>query len=91
MLADLDGVWRTEWTRFMFLTKVQIFKAKKEDQSKCVYSLIEPIRRSKYPAITPDEEVMGAPLEILCLAILDSIFFHVGNRVVNSGEHQRIR
>jgi hypothetical protein len=80
------SVWWTEWKRFMFLTKVQIFNAKKNDQSKpqFVYSLIEPIRGSKYPAITADEEAIGVPLQILCLAILDSIFIHIVNRVSSS-------
>ena len=65
----------------MFHTLITIYSPKKkiEPRPQLVCSLIEPIRRSKYPAITPEEEAMGSSLQILCLAILDSIFVHIAN------------
>ena len=79
--------WWTEWKHFMFHTLVTIFCPKTtgaKPQPQFVCSLIEPIRRSKYPAITPEEEAMGSSLQILCLAILDSIFIYIANQAAQS-------
>ena len=77
------AAWWVEWKKFMFKKQVQVFKPNTDEKSapQIVYSLIQPIRRSKYPAITPDEEALGVPLLLLCLAILDSIFIQIANRV----------
>ena len=72
------GEWWKEWKHFMFHTHVTIHSPK-EPKPQLVCSLIVPIRRSKYPAITQEEEAMGPALQILCLAILDSIFIHIAN------------
>lgn len=46
-----------------------------------VCNLIEPILHSKYPAITLEEQAISIPLQILCLAIFDSILVHMLNTV----------
>ena len=78
--------WWAEWKRFMFHTLVTIYSPKIVSDSKpqFVCSLIEPIRRSKYPAITSEEEAMGPSLQILCLAILDCIYVHIVNNAAQS-------
>lgn len=40
-------------------------------------SLIGPILRSKYPAVTAEEQAASVPLQILCLAILDAVLLHI--------------
>ena len=84
-LKTMDAWW-IEWKRFMFRTVVRIFSpnSSSESRPRFVCSLIEPIRRSKYPAVTLEEEAMGSSLQILCLAILDAIFIFIANRAAQS-------
>jgi hypothetical protein len=42
-----------------------------------VCRLVGPILRSKYPALTAEEQAASVPLQLLCLALLDAILFHV--------------
>jgi hypothetical protein len=75
-------VWWGKWRQFLFRTHVQVFSqnsAKIQEQLVC--SLIRPILRNKYPAITAYEQAMSVSLQILCLAILDAIFMHIVHRV----------
>ncbi len=66
----------------MFATYVQIFNnGDGESSPQLVCDLIDPINREKYPALSVEEQAIGVPLQILCLAILDTIFIHIANRV----------
>jgi hypothetical protein len=57
---------------FMFETRVK-------DQM--VYETLLPIKRSKYPALSEDEERLSIPLQTLCGAIFDAILVHMMNSI----------
>ena len=42
-----------------------------------VCSLIAPILRSKYPAVSAEEQACSVPLQLLCLAIFDAVLLHI--------------
>ena len=60
--------WWTQWKTFIFDTEVN---------GKPVYGLLQPIKRSKYPAITMAEEAVSLPLQTLAGAIFDAILVHM--------------
>ena len=78
--------WWKKWIIFMFHTEIQIYceDSSAPPPSQSVFSLIGPIYRSKYPALTAEEQEISVPLQILCLAILDAIFLHIMNSVAPS-------
>ena len=43
--------------------------------------MIVPLRRSKYPSVTEEEEHMSLPLQLLSLAIFDSILVYLMNSI----------
>ena len=73
-------VWWTEWKAFFFHSPVQCYSEAGEEppaEPMLICNLIGKIQRSKYPAITLEEQAISVPLQLLCLAILDAIFLHV--------------
>ena len=50
-----------------------------DEGPKVVCELIEPILRSKYPAITPEEQAVSIPLKLLCLVSFDATLVHLLN------------
>lgn len=42
-------------------------------------TLLQPIKRSKYPTVTQEEEAISIPLQVLALAVFDAILVHVMN------------
>jgi hypothetical protein len=78
--------WWIKWIKFMFHTQIQIYSEdnRKKPPPQSVFTLIEPIHRSKYPALTAEEQEISVPLQILCLAILDAIFLQILNSVAPS-------
>mmetsp|Transcript_16310 Transcript_16310/g.44255 ORF Transcript_16310/g.44255 Transcript_16310/m.44255 type:complete len:1173 (+) Transcript_16310:93-3611(+) len=83
-------LWWEAWKKFMFHTKVEISFGNCETKHQMVWSLIGPIPRSKYPAITPEEQAISVQLQILYLAILDAVFVFIANRVA-PGRWEKIR
>ena len=81
-LDNIETWWR-EWKKFMFHTLIEIFTADQEipAQPEPVCALIEPLLRSKYPAITVEEQAGSVPLQILCLGLMDAIFIFALNAV----------
>eukprot|EP00291_Cryptomonas_curvata_P015975 CAMPEP_0172152854 /NCGR_PEP_ID=MMETSP1050-20130122/1090_1 /TAXON_ID=233186 /ORGANISM="Cryptomonas curvata, Strain CCAP979/52" /LENGTH=194 /DNA_ID=CAMNT_0012821265 /DNA_START=183 /DNA_END=764 /DNA_ORIENTATION=+ len=81
-LASIDDWW-VLWKKFMFHTEIEIFvdNNAQGSQPQAVCNLISPILRGKYPAITVQEHAISIPLQILCLALLDSIFLFIMNSV----------
>ena len=81
--AELPGVeaWWELWKTFVFDTDVAV--ATKTGgaavQSKRVFQLCDPISRSKYPAVTENEEAISIPLQLACMAAFDAILVHVVN------------
>lgn len=76
-LSSLDKWWNA-WEKFMFDDKLKI---KKDEEEKAVYQLLKPIKKSKYPAITVQEEKDSLPLQTMCGAIFDAILVHMMNTV----------
>ncbi len=74
-------VWWNHWKTYMFLEPVTIASKSSGGESKTlkVYELIQPIKKSKYPAITSEEEKISKPLQVLTLAIFDAILVHMMN------------
>ena len=65
---------------FMFDTPLTI-KTKEGQETSPVYSMLLPIKKSKYPAITEEEEAVSLPLQTMCGAIFDAILVHMMNTV----------
>ena len=49
------------------------------------------IPRSKYPALSEEEERVSLPLQCLCLALFDAVQVHVMNTLSPSGEWLTIK
>jgi hypothetical protein len=77
------GAWWEQWKTFVFHTPLQLatFDRSRPRPPELVCNLLCPIKRSKYPAITEEEEAVSISLQLLCLAILDAIFVHMLNEV----------
>lgn len=80
------AVWWAQWKRFMFHDTV---RPKQGDEAVSVASLLVPIKKSKYPAITEAEERVSVQLQILAVAIFDAIIVHMLNSL--SSDWQAIR
>ena len=68
--------WWARWRAFVF--DADIAKAPGGDRVK-VYTLFNPIKRSKYPALTEEEERVSIPLQTLAGAIFDGVLVHMMN------------
>ena len=77
---DLGSIekWWAAWKEFIFSTEVTMPKKGKLQTNK-ISSLFEPISAKKYPAVTPEEEAMSIPLQVLCQAIFDAVLVHMMN------------
>lgn len=87
-LNSIDDFWK-QWKSFFF-TKEILVKKKGIEKKIRVFEMIQPIKKSKYPAITTEEEAISLPLQTLCLAIFDSILVHMMNEI-DSKNWQKIR
>lgn len=82
-LSTLDKWWDA-WEKFMFETKLKI---KTTDygvdgvKEQIPYAMLQPIKKSKYPDITEQEEKDSLPLQTMCGAIFDAILVHMMNSV----------
>eukprot|EP00457_Paulinella_chromatophora_P000907 gb/GEZN01000908.1/.p1 GENE.gb/GEZN01000908.1/~~gb/GEZN01000908.1/.p1 ORF type:complete len:970 (-),score=146.71 gb/GEZN01000908.1/:610-3483(-) len=76
----LDSVsdWWAEWKEWMFIRGLRL--ASTQGSSKKPYQLLRKIRSPKYP-LTAEEERISLPLQLLSLAIFDSIMVHIVNTV----------
>ena len=81
-LESVEAWWK-QWKIFMFHTSVHVSSGRSSEimEPQVVCNLLSPILRSKYPAITKEEQAVSVPLQILCLAILDSILVYMVNHV----------
>lgn len=68
--------WWTEWQKFMFDTQLPMDDSGK---TKAVWQIMQPIKKSKYPAITEQEEIDSLPLQTLSVAIFDAILVNMMN------------
>eukprot|EP00977_Amphora_coffeiformis_P010943 scaffold2590_cov160-Amphora_coffeaeformis.AAC.14 len=67
--------WWTTWQNFMFDMQLNMG----EGGTKAVWEILKPIDRSKYPAITEQEEIDSLPLQTLSVAIFDAILVNMMN------------
>ena len=75
-------IWWREWRKFMFCTKIQISAGGEGvPKPQFVCNLIRPICRTKYPAVSLEEQAISVQLQLLCLAILDATFIFIVNQV----------
>ena len=70
--------WWEQWKEFMFETK---YTFKTGEEPKTVSSILVKIKKSKYPAITTEEETISIPLQTLAAAIFDAVLVHMMNIV----------
>ncbi|KAL7537636.1 hypothetical protein ACHAXR_012007 [Thalassiosira sp. AJA248-18] len=80
--GDLSNLklWWAAWEKFMFDTPLTI-EMKDGTFTDPPYKLLQPIKKSKYPEITTEEEKVSLPLQTMCGAIFDAILVHMMNTV----------
>ena len=64
--------WWAQWKDFMFAKEVQIVTKTGLTASRRVCELLDPIKQSKYPAITEAEQACSISLQIIYLAAFDA-------------------
>lgn len=74
--------WWSHWKHFMFETKLP--------NQKNVFSLLKTIPRSKYPELTEDDERVSLPLQVVAIAVFDSILVHMLEKI-GKGSWQELR
>jgi hypothetical protein len=72
--------WWAAWEKFMFVTPLKI-KTTTGVEEQVPYAMLQPIKKSKYPDITEQEEKDSLPLQTMCGAIFDAILVHMMNTV----------
>uniref|UniRef100_A0A7S3LKF6 Endonuclease/exonuclease/phosphatase domain-containing protein n=1 Tax=Aplanochytrium stocchinoi TaxID=215587 RepID=A0A7S3LKF6_9STRA len=82
--------WWSQWKDFMFEKIIKV-NSKKGVATHNVASMILPIKRSKYPAVTEEEERISVPLSTLCAGIFDSILIHMLENVEGKQGWQSLR
>ena len=71
--------WWEQWKQYMFSTSATVATKSGDAESKTICELLDPIKKSKYPAITSEEELISIPLQLACMAVFDGILVHVVN------------
>uniref|UniRef100_A0A7S1XLL6 Endonuclease/exonuclease/phosphatase domain-containing protein n=2 Tax=Phaeomonas parva TaxID=124430 RepID=A0A7S1XLL6_9STRA len=80
--------WWAKWQSYMFATGV----VKSSVVGQAYAQVLKPIKKSKYPAITEQEEAVSLPLQTLSLAIFDGILVDMLARVQGAdGDWQDLR
>lgn len=78
-LSNLQLWWKA-WENFMFDTPLTI-QVKDSTVTDPPYKMLQPIKKSKYPDITEEEEKVSLPLQTMCGAIFDAILVNMMNTV----------
>ena len=84
------SAWWVQWKNYMFATEASIAKKGGDMEVKRVCRLLDPIRRSKYPAVSESEEAISLPLQIACMAAFDAILVHVVN-ILAPGKWHKVK
>jgi len=87
--GDMPNVakWWPLWCHFLFEQKLTIPGKKGAASSeKLPCELLGKIPRSKYPALTEEEENMSVRLQAVCLAVFDCILVHMLHTLSNDGK-----
>lgn len=88
-LSTMDKWWDA-WVNFMFTNPLPI-QTKNGVESMIPYTMLKPISKAKYPAITDEEEAISIPLQTMCGAIFDAILVHMMNTVSKPDEWQPLK
>ena len=90
--GDLSNLqlWWSAWEKFIFDTELTIDDNGKSVTS-LVYTMLQPIKKSKYPDITEEEEKLSLPLQTMCGAIFDAILVHMMNTVSQPNVWQELK
>ena len=84
-----DGeAWFAQWLAFFFETKLLIKDKSGAAAPKLPCTMLPPIKKAKYPAITDEEEAISVPLQLLCCAIFDATLVHVLNTLAPGAWHE---
>jgi hypothetical protein len=75
--------WWAAWKSFIF--SKQLLLADGSTAPTRPVQMLQPIKRSKYPALTEEEEAISLPLQTLSQAIFDAILVHIVNTVSPNG------
>jgi len=89
---SLDSIdaWWLQWKEFMFKGSFDVdVKGVATSMRPC--EMLGRIRRSKYPALTEEEEQVSLPLQTLCLAIFDAVMVHIVVSISPDGNWQAIK
>lgn len=78
-LSTID-MWWQQWRAFVFTSEITVKKQGKRTVVK-VRDMFSKIPRSKYPALTAEEEAISVPLQTLCLAIFDAVLVNMMNTI----------
>ena len=81
------AAWWQQWKDFHFANPL-LLPGKKgaPASSKLPCALLDKISRSKYPALSEEEEAMSVRLQTICLAIFDAILVHMLNTLSPGGK-----
>ena len=80
--------WWAQWKDFMFAKEVQIVTKTGLTASRRVCELLDPIKQSKYPAITEAEQACSISLQIIYLAAFDASLVFMMNLVAPRDWHR---
>lgn len=85
-------MWWKKYEKFLFDTPIKIKDPKTEKVSSVpIYSMLQPIKKSKYPDITDEEAADSLPLQTMCGAIFDAILVHMMNTVSDPNVWQPLK
>ena len=77
-----DAAFWKAWTAFMFKDTIKFKESSGGSQTdRTVASLLGPIKKSKYPAITTEEEAVSIPLQTILAAAFDGVLVHIMNQL----------
>lgn len=83
--------WFAAWEEFMFDKALPVSQKDGSIQDMVPYQMLQPIKKSKYPDITEEEEAVSIPLQTMCGAIFDAILVHMMNTVSDPNEWQPLK
>jgi len=87
-LSNLRKWWR-EWKTFMFNGTLRLQGSSSAATTPA--QMLQPIKKSKYPAISDEEAAISIPLQTLAQAIFDAVLVHIVNEVSPTGKWQVLR
>ena len=83
-MGSLD-LWFPQWLHFLFDKSVSVKKGSSSDSKLVrIRDMLQPIKRSKYPALSQEEERISIPLQVVSCAIFDAILVHAMNKLANN-------